>query len=280
MTDMTDMTETAGTTDTTSTTDTAGTTKTTEPAPRRQRAGATGRGLRRSVRLFRAFRVEQSDPEYFYTLLAEDTVEQLQDYGPLTGKTVVDVGGGAGYFHAALRARGARYHLIEPDQRELTSRGEIPAGTIVGDGYWLPLREGAADVCFSSNVLEHVPDPGGLIDEMIRVTRPGGIIYVSFTNWYSPWGGHETSPWHYLGGEYAVRRYQRKHGKPPKNRFRHSLFPVHVGQALRLARSFPDARLIEARPRYYPRSWRLLLRVPWLRELVTWNLLMVLRRNG
>jgi SAM-dependent methyltransferase len=251
----------------------------TDQTERQAVIGPVDRGLRRSVRLFRAFRLEQSDPAYFYSMLAEDAVEQLLAYGPLAGKTVVDVGGGAGYFRAALRSRGAHYYLIEPDQRELTSRGEVSPGTIVGDGYWLPLRDGAVDVCFSSNVLEHVPDPGGLIDEMVRVTRPGGITYVSFTNWYSPWGGHETAPWHYLGGEFAVRRYQRKHGRPPKNRFRHSLFPVHVGQALRLVRTRPDARLIDALPRYYPRSMRILLRVPLLRELATWNLLMVLRRN-
>jgi SAM-dependent methyltransferase len=245
----------------------------------RERRAPVDRGLRRSVRLFKAFRVEQTDPALFYSLLADDTVAQLLDYGPLADRTVVDVGGGAGYFANAVRARGARYFLIEPDRRELAAQGEIPAGTIVGDGYWLPLRDGAADVCFSSNVLEHVPDPGGLIDEMIRVTRPGGIIYVSFTNWLSPWGGHETAPWHYLGGEYAVRRYVRRHGRLPKNRYRHSLFPVHVGQALRLARGRRDAELIDALPRYYPGVARALLRVPGLRELATWNLLLVLRRT-
>jgi len=246
----------------------------------RQHDSPAGRGLRRSVRLFRAFRVEQTDPARFYSLLAEDTVTQLLQYTPLTDRTVVDVGGGAGYFAAAVRARGARYHLIEPDRRELMGRGEIPDGTIVGDGYWLPLRDDAVDVCFSSNVLEHVPDPGGLIDEMVRVTRPGGIIYVSFTNWFSPWGGHETSPWHYLGGAYAARRYLRKHGRLPKNRFRQTLFPVHVGQALDLARDRRDAELIDALPRYYPPAARALLRVPVLREIVTWNLLLVLRRTG
>ena len=167
-------------------------------------------GLRRSARLFQAFRVEQTDPDHFYTLLAQDTVRQLASYAPLAGRTVVDVGGGAGYFAEAIRQEGAQYYMIEPDRRELVARGDVPADTIVGDGYWLPLCDSAADVCFSSNVLEHVPDPVGILDEMIRVTRPGGIVYVSFTNWYSPWGGHETSPWHYLGGEYAVRRYLKK----------------------------------------------------------------------
>ena len=87
---------------------------------------------------------------------------------------------------------------------------------------------GVVDVCFSANVLEHVPDWRAMLAEMVRVTKPGGIIVVSFTNWLSPWGGHETSPWHYLGGDRAARRYQRRHGRPPKNRFGSSLYPVSV----------------------------------------------------
>lgn len=237
------------------------------------------RGLRRSVRLFRAFRVEPSQPEVFYSLLAADAVGQLSGYGPLDGRIVLDVGGGAGYFGTAVRARGAEYFLVEPDRRELAARGEVSPGTVVGDGYWLPFRDGAVDICFSSNVLEHVPDPGGLLDEMIRVTRPGGLIYVSFTNWYSPWGGHETSPWHYLGGDYAARRYTRRHGKPPKNRYGRTLFPVHIGQTLRLVRRRPDAELVDALPRYHPRPARVLVHIPGLRELFTWNLLLVLRKT-
>ena len=37
----------------------------------------------------------------------------------------------------------------------------------------------------SSNVLEYVRDPAGFIDEMIRVTRPGGLVYLSYTVWLS-----------------------------------------------------------------------------------------------
>jgi arabinofuranan 3-O-arabinosyltransferase len=239
--------------------------------------------IARSVRLFQAFRVEQSDPEYFYSLLAEDTVAQLSRYHALSGSTVVDVGGGAGYFGRAVRRSGASYYLIEPDIGELSATGTLPAdttGTILGDGYWLPLRDGAADVCFSSNVLEHVADPDGLVDEMVRVTRPGGIVYVSFTNWYSPWGGHETSPWHFVGGEYAAVRYQRRQGKPPKNRYGETLFPIHIGTTLRKARARGDVELIDALPRYYPRGFRALLRLPGLREVATWNLLLVFRRSG
>src|SRR5215469_14576965 len=195
------------------------------------------RGLRRSVRLFRLFRKEQSDPESFYSGLAEDTVAQLEDYGELRGRTVVDVGGGPGHFTAAFRDRGARCYLFEPDSAEMLSRGAAPAGAVLADGYWLPVRDGGADICLSSNVLEHVRDPRGLIDEMVRATRPGGLIYLSYTNWLSPHGGHEMSPWHYLGAGFAERRYIRRHGHPPKNRVGTMLFPVHVGSVLRMVRS-------------------------------------------
>jgi len=233
----------------------------------------------RSVRLFRLFLAEQTDPERFYAALAQDAAGQLTRYIPVEGRTILDIGGGAGYFTEAFRARGAHCYLFEIDHGEMTSRGGTPPGAVVADGYWLPVRDGGADVCLSSNVLEHVSDPRGLIEEMVRATRPGGLIYLSFTNWFSPWGGHEMSPWHYLGAGRAERRYLRKHGKLPKNRVGSSLFPVHIGPVLRMLRQRADVQVVAARPRYYPGWCRVLLLLPGLREIVTWNLLLILRRT-
>lgn len=235
--------------------------------------------LGRSVRLFRAFRTEQSDPEGFYTLLAEDAVQQIERHAGLTDRTVVDIGGGGGYFTAAFGGRGASCVLVEPDAAALGSRGRPRPNAVVGDGLRLPLRDASLDVSFSSNVLEHVPDPAAFIDEMVRVTRPGGIVYLSYTLWLSPWGGHETSPWHFLGGRYAARRYARRHGHPPKNRYGESLFAISAGRVLRLVGAREDVTVLEARPRYYPGWCGFLVRLPLLRELLTWNLLLILRRE-
>jgi SAM-dependent methyltransferase len=247
-----------------------------DPASRADRARRSG--LSRSIRLFRLFLAEQADPETFYASLAEDAVQQVAGHCELDGQTVVDVGGGGGWFTAAFQARGAHCYLFEPDPAELHGRTTAPAGAVVADGYWLPVRDGGADVAFSSNVLEHVPDPIGLIEEMIRVTRPGGLVYLSFTNWYSPWGGHEMSPWHYLGPEYAKRRYIRRHQRKPKHEYGVNLFPVHVGRVLRAMRARADIEIVEARPHYYPRWCRLLVRLPGLREFATWNLRLIMRR--
>ena len=248
--------------------------------PSAGRPGRRDRGLARSVRLFRLFLREQTDPDSFYHDLAQDAVRQVADYCDIRGRTVVDVGGGAGQFTAAFRAGGAACFLFEPDPAELRGRGDAPDGAVIADGYWLPVGDGGADVCFSSNVLEHVRDPIGMIEEMIRVTRPGGLIYLSFTNWYSPWGGHEMSPWHYLGFRFAERRYARRYLHPPKHRLGVNLYPLHIGPMLRLIRSRGDVEILDALPRYYPRWCRVLLRIPGLREVATWNLLLILRRKA
>jgi SAM-dependent methyltransferase len=235
--------------------------------------------LARSVRLLREFRYEQPDPARFYTALAEDSAAQLASYVDLADAVLLDVGGGPGYFRDAFRARGATYYALDSDVGELSGLGGIEVGTVIGSGMELPFRDGAVDVCYSSNVLEHVPDPWRMADEMVRVTRPGGTVFISYTVWYGPWGGHETAPWHFLGGARARRRYRRKHGHEPKNKYGESLFRVTVRDGLRWARTQTGADVVAVLPRYNPWWSAWLARVPLVRELVTWNLVIVARRR-
>lgn len=247
--------------------------------PAAPRATLPGAGVRRSVALLRAFAVEQTEPSTFYGLLAADSVQLVARHGPLSGRSVVDVGAGPAEFAEAFCAAGARYLAVDADPAALGPPGPAGSGAVVAAGERLPLRSGSVDVAFSSNVLEHVTDPAGLADELVRVVRPGGLVVLSYTNWLSPWGGHETSPFHYLGGRRAVRIYTRRYGHPPKNRVGENLFRVSVSFGLRWAATHPEADLVEARPRYYPRWARGLLRVPGLREVATWNLFLVLRKR-
>jgi len=235
--------------------------------------------LRRSIRLFRAFRVEQTDPATFYRALAADSVDQLEQYVVLAGKTVLDVGGGPGYFRDAFQRRGSRYFALDADVGELSGLGDIGSGTVIGSGMQLPFADEAVDVCYSSNVLEHVSDPWLMADEMVRVTRPGGVTFLSYTVWYGPHGGHETAPWPLLGGRRARQRYRRRYGREPKNRFGESLFPVTVTAGLAWARRQTEADVLDVVPRYNPRFAHCLTRVPVVRELVTWNLVIVLKKR-
>ena len=141
----------------------------------------------------------------------------------------------AGALSAEAAAEAARR---EHHRRAVTSRGLAPAaGPSPATATACRFTDGVVDVAFSSNVLEHVPDPARFLDEMVRVTRPGGIIYLSFTAWYSPWGGHETAPWHYLGGQRAARATSGATAGPRGTVFGSSLFACHVGPTLRMARA-------------------------------------------
>ncbi|RSM59856.1 SAM-dependent methyltransferase [Actinoplanes sp. ATCC 53533] len=251
--------------------------------PEEPREGPHRATLGRSVELFRTFLVEQTDPDRFYSLLAVDSVRQLGSYVDLAGARLLDVGGGPGYFSTEFRRAGATYLGLDPAVGDFAAAGAAVSGMVRGSGTALPIRSGAVDVCYSSNVLEHVSTPEAMLDEMVRVTRPGGTVFVSFTPWLSPWGGHETSPWHLLGGDRARQRYLRRNGREPKNRFQETLFPVSAARAMRWARAgrrAGEVTVVDVLPRYHPRWACWVARVPGLREMLTWNFTVVLRRSG
>jgi SAM-dependent methyltransferase len=225
-----------------------------------------------------AFRQEQSDPDRFYRLIATDTVRLVGEFGDLSGSRVIDVGSGPGDLAEAFRDAGAWTIAADVDFGEMHCRERDLELAVVADGSTLPFRDATFDAAVSSNVLEHVSNPLDLVREMARIVRPGGLVFVNFTAWFSPWGGHETAPWHYLGGERALRRYVRVHGAPPKNCFGSTLFPLRVNEFMRDIRRLDTLEVIDAFPRYFPRWTRGLLKIPGVREVATWNLAVALRR--
>ena len=246
--------------------------------------------LRRSLRLLSEFRYERSEPSRFYRALAADTATMVGDlwagtHGePAVGRTLLDVGGGPGYFAAAFAEAGVRYIGVEPDPSEMHTAGPAFAETektentfVRASGMALPFADDSVDICLSSNVAEHVPRPWQLGGEMLRVTRPGGLAVLSYTVWLGPFGGHETGLTHYLGGARAAARYARKHGHPAKNNYGSSLFAVSAADGLDWAASTGAA--VAAFPRYHPRWAWWLTSVPVLREFLVSNLVLVLQQR-
>ena len=249
--------------------------------------------LARSLRLLGQFRYEQRDPARFYGALAEDTAAMVTDLwkdangSSPAGRTLLDVGGGPGYFASAFTAAGLQYIGVEPDPGEVhigaalaATSSPAPASSegqtsyVRASGMALPFADASVDICLSSNVAEHVSQPWRLGREMLRVTRPGGLAVLSYTVWLGPFGGHEMGLTHYLGGARAAERYTRKHGHRPKNDYGSSLFAVSVADGLEWAAS--SGALVTAFPRYHPRWAWWLTRVPGLREFAVSNLVLVL----
>jgi SAM-dependent methyltransferase len=233
------------------------------------------------LRLWRLWRNEQADPAALYTVLADRAAEDIEQwFGPLDNQRIADIGCGPGWYTKALRRRGAEVLPIDYSEDELCLAGEPPEGWMVGDAMDLPLESESLDGVFASNMLEHTPDAQKVITEFERVLRPGGWAYVSWTNWFSPWGGHDMTPYHFLGPRLGLRAYARVHGgKLPKNMYGVSLWPVHIGPTLRFIRGRPDLEVLRVEPRYWPQL-RPIVDVPLVREVLTWNCVVRIRKRA
>ena len=234
------------------------------------------RGARRYVTLWRRFLNERDDPDPFYSALADLAVADLDRRHGVAGQRILDLGAGAGWYSDAFRRAGAEVVSIELDADELMARGRATDGAVRADATRIPAASDSFDGVFCSNLLEHASDTAGVIDEMARVMRPGGWGYLSWTNWYSPWGGHEMTPYHFLGPERGPKLYEQRNGPPRKNRYGEGLFAVHIGPTLKLVRAHHGLEVERVEPRYWPWA-RAVTSVPGLRELVTWNCLIRLR---
>lgn len=114
------------------------------------------------------------------------------------GDRAIDVGAGAGRHSFEMYRRGADVIAFDQDADELAGvlelfgamkeAGEAPAGASAdikeGDALDLPFADGEFDRVIASEILEHVPNDIQAINELVRVTRPGGTVAVTVPRWF------------------------------------------------------------------------------------------------
>jgi ubiquinone/menaquinone biosynthesis C-methylase UbiE len=117
----------------------------------------------------------------------ERVIEQLAARTQLTGEqTVVDVGTGTGFVAAGLAAHAGRVlgydnaaSMLEVARENLDRLGVGNVELAEGDVADLPLPDGAVDASVANMMLHHASDPGAMVAEMARVTRPEGWVAVT-----------------------------------------------------------------------------------------------------
>jgi SAM-dependent methyltransferase len=196
----------------------------------------------------------------------------------LLDQRILDLGCGPGFYSHILQRHGAAVVSLEVNPEEFSKSQIVIDRPLVGDGRRLPLSDGAFDIVFCSNVLEHTPDSFSLIDEAIRVLKADGFCYVSWTNWLSPWGGHAVAPLHYLGAERSIRVWTRLFGPPKgKNLPLDGVWPYSIGEIERYLKSKSGVEIISMYPRYYPKM-ALLMKFRGVREILAWNCVIQFRK--
>lgn len=96
---------------------------------------------------------------------------------------LLDVGCGPGSITLGLADRVGSAVGIDPAEEAIDMARELAGDRSDvsfrrGDAYDLPFEDGAFDVVFAHQVLQHLADPVAALTEARRVLRPGGIIAV------------------------------------------------------------------------------------------------------
>lgn len=101
--------------------------------------------------------------------------------------TLVDVGAGLGQFSAVGERHGARVIPVDIAPNLVRRlRGRFPAATIAS-ATDLPFATGSIDFVVSSECVEHTTDPERAVGEMLRILKPGGVLFLTTPNLVWRW---------------------------------------------------------------------------------------------
>ncbi|MHC1635121.1 MAG: class I SAM-dependent methyltransferase [Candidatus Methanospirareceae archaeon] len=150
-------------------------------------------------RLDKLTRIDRNDPRYKfwveYDIRAIERgrriIEALKPF--LRGKRVkiLDIGCGTGGIAIAFALDGAEVVASDPDEtalkigfeRALEEKAEVE--WVIAMGEKSPFVDSSFDVIICNDVIEHVESVRGLVAELYRLLKKGGILYLTTPNKYS-----------------------------------------------------------------------------------------------
>ena len=118
----------------------------------------------------------------------------------LEGRSVLDVGCGAGRFAEVAAARGAALVAVDytsaVDAAKRTVAKYPNAEVVQASVFALPFRPGSFDFAYCIGVIQHTPDPKAAVANVIRMVRPGGKFSFAI---------YARRPWTKLNAKYLLR---------------------------------------------------------------------------
>ena len=116
----------------------------------------------------------------------ERVIEKMAAVSGAAGDmAVADIGTGTGFVAAGIAPKVGRVlavdnspAMLEVARKNLAELGIANVQLLVGDIVALPLKSASVDAAFANMVLHHAEDPGVMLQDMVRVVKPGGTVAI------------------------------------------------------------------------------------------------------
>lgn len=127
----------------------------------------------------------------------------------VAGCRLLNVGCGTGGFNVVAAQAGADAWGVDPAAEAVALTAVRSRGQRVlrGEAEALTFADGTFDVVYCYSALEHVADARQALREMIRVLRPGGVLYMHTPNRWACFEGHYKIGWIPGLPRWATRMY-------------------------------------------------------------------------
>lgn len=237
-------------------------------------------------------RLESADRyREFQSLQAELLIDYLSGHGVILAESLIlDLGSGLGGYSKQFSKHNATVLALDRLARRMPLLSGRHVHCVEAEATKLPFPPNSIDFVFCASLIEHVSSPELLLQEMNDVLRPGGACYVSFPPFYSLRGGHECSPFHYLGVDIAMRIRRLRNVTPdwiqelyeyPRNPTSYADLYLDHGLNKLTVRGFlshlanTEFTLQNQSTRFLPFSF---IRWPLLGEVLTWHAQFLLKK--
>lgn len=144
------------------------------------------------------FKQSRKSPENYFLWRrnrAIPAVKRMEEILPLTNKRILDIGCGFGALTSVLAEHGAIVNATEIDRKKLNQAKKFlkpykKVKLVAVTDETLPFGDNVFDAIFIFDVIEHVNRPDKIVQEVKRVLKRKGFLYVEFTPYYSITGHH------------------------------------------------------------------------------------------
>jgi SAM-dependent methyltransferase len=134
----------------------------------------------------------------------------LEEVHPIAAEAaVLEVGSGAHGLIFYFGGKGVGVDPLAVSYASLFPLWQSDVPTVAGLGEQLPFGDGVFDVVLCDNVVDHAQFPGRIVEELVRVLAPGGLLYFT-VNIHHPIYGLASrchSVWNALGIRYEIRPF-------------------------------------------------------------------------